>query len=114
MPSIDILTGRAGNQNWLRSVYWDACKCLGRHETLVHCRQIEWITGAKLNLFSVMALPALAEALETPLTGTEMRLGLVAQRAQPTASTEAAEILGYGAAVPCVDLTRPYCPDGNL
>ena len=70
--------------------------------------------GYTIDPFHVVALPALAKLLDAHSTGTEPRLGLVAQRAQQAASVGAAEVLGYGAAVPGVDLTRPCIPDDTL
>ena len=84
------------------------------HGTVVHLRQVKWITAARLGGFPDISQPATVEVLERSMQATSPGVGLFTQR--PPASTHGADAADptCSAAVLRADPGMPYRADGSL
>ena len=97
-----------------RTLYSDKYKCLMRHGTVVHSRQVEWITDAKLGVSPDISQPATVEALERSIQATGPGVDLFAQWLHMAAPAAEAANPTYGPAVLRADPGKLYRADGTL
>ena len=97
-----------------RTLYSDMYKCLTCHGMVVHSQQVEWITDAKLGVFSDISQPATVEALERSMQATGSGVDLFAQQPRMAALAADTAELTYGAAMLCADPGKLYHADITL
>ena len=95
-----------------RSLYSDTYKCLTQHGTVIHSRQVEWITDAKLGVFPDISQKATVEALEWSMQAEAPGIDLFARLS--CAQSEVDVDPSYGAALLRVDNGKLYRADGTL
>ena len=87
-----------------RSLYSDTYKCLTQHGNVIHSRQVEWITDAKLGVFPDISQKSTIEALERSMQAEAPGVDLCARQVPAGGSPAAAPDPSYG--VLCCTLTR--------
>ena len=97
-----------------RLLYSDTYKCLTQHGTVIHSRQVEWITDAKLGVFPNISQQSTVEALERSMQAKAPGVDLFARRAPAGESPAATPDSLYGAAMLRVDTGKLYRADGTL
>ena len=94
-----------------RTLYSGTYKCLTLHGTVIHSRQVEWITDAKLSMFPDISQESTVEALEKSMQATSPGVDLFARHAPPDKQSADALDPTYGTAVLRVDAGKLYRSD---